>query len=177
MIAAALEHNGAEKVYIVGRRKEVLENAAREHSVRNTPPEIALGSISNIYPQKYGRIIPLVGEVTSKESLESIVAHIKSEVGYVNLLVNNAGIMGKPIHSGIPLPAPFVSKPGAENYGSVEDVQAHLWKDTVEDWDSVFRVNTTGAWFTSVAFLGLLAEGNRREVVEQTSQVRKTKGY
>lgn len=33
MIATALEHNGAERVYIVGRRKEVLENAAKEHSV------------------------------------------------------------------------------------------------------------------------------------------------
>lgn len=67
-----------------------------------------------------------------------------------------------------------MSKPGAENYKSVEDVQAYLWKDTMEDWDEVFRVNTTGAWFTSVAFLGLLAEGNRRKVVEQSSQVRKT---
>lgn len=35
MIATALEHNGAERVYIVGRRKEVLENAAKEHSVSN----------------------------------------------------------------------------------------------------------------------------------------------
>lgn len=38
MIATALEHNGAERVYIVGRRKEVLENAAKEHSVRNPFP-------------------------------------------------------------------------------------------------------------------------------------------
>lgn len=112
--------------------------------------------------------------MTSKESLESIVAHIKSEVGYINLLVNNAGVIGKSLHNGTPLPAPFVSKPGAENYKSVEDVQAYLWKDTMEDWDEVFRVNTTGAWFASVAFLGLLAEGNRRKVVEQSSQVRKT---
>lgn len=37
MIATALEHNGAERVYIVGRRKEVLENAAKEHSVRKNP--------------------------------------------------------------------------------------------------------------------------------------------
>lgn len=109
--------------------------------------------------------------MTTKESLESIVAHIKAEVGYINLLVNNAGIIGKSIHNGTPLPAPFVSKPGAENYKTVEDVQAYLWEDKMEDWDDVFRVNTTGAWFASVAFLGLLAEGNRREVVEQTSQV------
>lgn len=112
-----------------------------------------------------------MGEVTTKESLESIVAHIKAEVGYINLLVNNAGIIGKSLHNGTPLPAPFVSKPGAENYKTVEDVQAYLWEDTMEDWDDVFRVNTTGAWFASVAFLGLLAEGNKREVVEQTSQV------
>jgi len=33
LIAAALEHNSAEKVYIVGRRKEVLENAAKTNNV------------------------------------------------------------------------------------------------------------------------------------------------
>lgn len=103
-----------------------------------------------------------------------MVAHIKSEVGYINLLVNNAGIIGNYLHNATTLPAPFVSKPGAENYKSLEDVQAYLWKDSFENWDEVFRVNTTGAWFTSVAFLGLLDEGNKRGVVEQSSQVRKT---
>lgn len=32
MIVKALEENGA-KVYVVGRRKEVIENVAKEHSV------------------------------------------------------------------------------------------------------------------------------------------------
>lgn len=35
MIATALEQNGAERVYIIGRRKEILENAVKQHSVRN----------------------------------------------------------------------------------------------------------------------------------------------
>lgn len=64
-----------------------------------------------------------------------------------------------------------MSKPEAENYKTIEDVQAYLWRDTMENWDEIFRVNTTGAWFTSVAFLVLLAEGNKRKVVEQSSQV------
>lgn len=33
MMVKALEENGA-KVYIVGRRKEVLEKAAKQHAVR-----------------------------------------------------------------------------------------------------------------------------------------------
>src|ERR1700735_4077873 len=74
MMARALALNGANKVYIVGRRKEVLENASKSVSTNN--------------------IIPLVGDVTSKEALSSIVSHITSEVGYINLLVANSGILG-----------------------------------------------------------------------------------
>jgi len=33
MMARALEHNGAEKVYILGRRKDILENAAKTNNV------------------------------------------------------------------------------------------------------------------------------------------------
>ncbi|CUS12959.1 unnamed protein product [Tuber aestivum] len=176
MIATALEHNGATKVYIVGRRKEVLENAARVHS-------------------KHGNIIPIVGEVTSKESLEAIVKTVESEVGYVNLLVNNAGMCGRR-HNVLPAPPGLVSRPGAaEQYKNIEDVQKFLWEDSMEEWEGTFRgmsacdspwgrgsfvwlltqrskttVNVTGAWFASVAFLRLLDQGNKRGVVEQSSQ-------
>lgn len=37
MIATALEHNGAARVYIIGRREEVLEKAAKAHSARTIP--------------------------------------------------------------------------------------------------------------------------------------------
>ncbi|PWW80704.1 NAD(P)-binding protein [Tuber magnatum] len=152
MIAAALENNGATKVYIVGRRKEVLENAARVHS-------------------KHGNMIPILGDVTSKESLEAMVKTIESEVGYVNLLVNNAGT-GSWRHSVLPKPPGLESRPdAAEKYKSIEDVQKFLWEDSMEEWEDTFRVNVTGAWFASVAFLGLLDQGNKREVVEQTSQI------
>lgn len=65
----ALALNGAHKVYIVGRRKEVLEKAAQISS----------------------NIVPIVGDVTSKDSLKAIAAQVQSEVGYVNLLIANSG--------------------------------------------------------------------------------------
>ncbi|KAL8729882.1 MAG: hypothetical protein Q9166_004439 [cf. Caloplaca sp. 2 TL-2023] len=66
--------NGARKVYIVGRRKEVLEAAAKE--------------------SPHGNIVPLVGDVTLKDSLESIASHVEKDVGYVHVLIANSGIGG-----------------------------------------------------------------------------------
>lgn len=66
MMARALALNGAAKVYIVGRRKEILETAAKSVSTSN--------------------IIPLVADVTSKEALASIVSTITLEVGYINVV-------------------------------------------------------------------------------------------
>lgn len=67
MMTKALALNGAAKVYIVGRRKEPLEAAAKE--------------------SPHGNIIPLQGDVTSKDSLQSIVTHIEQDTGYINVLI------------------------------------------------------------------------------------------
>lgn len=84
MIAKALADAGAAKVYIVGRRVDVLQAAA---SAINKPTVI----------------VPLYCDVTSKISLESIVSVIESDAGFLNLVVCNAGIGGPQV------PAP---KPG-----------------------------------------------------------------
>jgi len=67
MMTKAFANNGAAKVYIVGRRREKLEEAAKTSS--------------------HGNIIPIVGDVTSKESLCEVAEQIKKDVGYVNLLI------------------------------------------------------------------------------------------
>ncbi|KAF1981553.1 short chain dehydrogenase/reductase family [Aulographum hederae CBS 113979] len=76
-MAKALAANGASKVYIIGRRKEILEAAAAQG-----PP---------------GTITPVQGDVTSKESLSDVVEVIKSETGHINLLIANSGIVGPPV--------------------------------------------------------------------------------
>ncbi|CAM1501879.1 Fc.00g038630.m01.CDS01 [Cosmosporella sp. VM-42] len=79
MMAKALARNGATKVYIAGRRLDVLQAAA-----------VSVGP----------NVIPVRCDVTCKTSLEEVVAFIEKEVGYLNLLVCNSGIGGpqvKPI--------------------------------------------------------------------------------
>ncbi|KAF8515281.1 hypothetical protein JB92DRAFT_2915209 [Gautieria morchelliformis] len=128
MMAAALEKNGA-TVYIVGRRKEVLEQAAKENTT-------------------HGRIIPLQGDVTSRESLLSMVSTIESQTGYINLLVNNSGVFG-----------PGVSYPTSTD--NIVDLQKRLWESPPELFQQTFEVNDTAIYFTTVAFLDLLAKGNK----------------
>ncbi|KAK7432167.1 hypothetical protein QQZ08_001112 [Neonectria magnoliae] len=74
IMARALALNGANEVYILGRRLEVLNTAVQEHS----------------------SLVPLQCDVTSKENLQAAVSRITDEVGYVNLVVANSGSIGPP---------------------------------------------------------------------------------
>ncbi|KAI2628568.1 NAD(P)-binding protein [Hypoxylon sp. NC1633] len=74
MITKALAANGASKVYILGRRLHVLQQAAAQSGSSN--------------------VIPVTCDVTSKESLQAAADQIQREVGHVNLLVCNSGIGG-----------------------------------------------------------------------------------
>jgi NAD(P)-dependent dehydrogenase (short-subunit alcohol dehydrogenase family) len=129
LMTKAFALNGAKKVYIVGRRKDKLEEAAKL-------------SPSNI--------VPLVGDVTSKESLVSIAETIKNDVGYVNLVCCNSGTMPKPV--GI--------KP-AET--TVAEYARKALELDPQDWNNTFATNTTSIAFTTFAFLELLDAGNKQQ--------------
>ncbi|CAN8103245.1 unnamed protein product [Discula destructiva] len=156
MIARALEHNGA-KVYILGRREEILKTAAKQNAL-------------------HGNIIPMVADVTDKASLDAAVAKISEETGYINLLVNNAGTLGR-VHNAISRPPPHKSLPKqftrdtGEDLSTVQDIRDFLWKDEYSDWDQVLRTNVSGVWFPSIAFLGLLDKGNEKGNIVQKSQI------
>ncbi|KAL8904452.1 MAG: hypothetical protein Q9207_003250 [Kuettlingeria erythrocarpa] len=139
MMAKALASNGASRVFIVGRRKETLQEAAKE--------------------SPHGNIIPLQGDVTSKDSLQSIVAQVERDVGYVNLLIANSGIGG-----------PQLSSP-LNPQSSVRDYQSALWSLDPEEYLKTFAVNVAAVHYTLVAFLHLLDAGNQKANVEQKSQV------
>ena len=103
--------------------------------------------------QRRGNMIALKGDITSKDSLKEIVSIIESQRGYINLLVNNSGIFG---------PWYTVPKPAAGE--SVKVLQEYLWnRATPEEFTNIFHVNVTGTWYTTIAFLHLLQEGNKAE--------------
>lgn len=75
MMAQAIAGAGAAKVYIAGRRLDVLESAARNIN----KPDV---------------VVPLTCDVTSQSSLTSLVSEVEKRSGYLNLLVCNSGIGG-----------------------------------------------------------------------------------
>lgn len=73
MMAEALAVNGASKVFILGRREDVLAKAAAKY------PEV---------------MVPVTCDISSKESLAAAAAQVATAAGYINLLIANSGIAG-----------------------------------------------------------------------------------
>ncbi|PKS05056.1 hypothetical protein jhhlp_008423 [Lomentospora prolificans] len=137
MIAKALVQNGASKVFISGRRSEILAQAAA-----------SLGPVAH----------PITFDVSSPESTASAVAEITSATGYLNLLVCNAGIGGPQV----PIPSDDIS---------LEDWASANLATGFGDYIKTFEINTVAVWYTAMAFLPLLGEGNKKGNVQQTSHI------
>lgn len=140
MCAQALAINGA-KVYIVGRTKEKLERTVQEHSK----------GIS-------GQLIPIVGDITKKSELERIVKEVESKEKCLCVLVNNAGISGT--DEGQQAKNASGGSEGKPEGGSAEALKKNLFEgdDSFDTWTDIYRTNVAAIYFTSVAFLPLLAK-------------------
>ncbi|CUA67901.1 hypothetical protein RSOLAG22IIIB_13562 [Rhizoctonia solani] len=140
MMAKGLAINGA-KVYIGGRRKDVLDKA-HNNIIRAT----------DIF---YG--IQL--DVTNKESIENAVKVISSNDGKLDILINNAGTA-----SGF---TSFFLDPASSEYKSAEVLGKGLFDwNSFEDWSNMFSVNTSSAFFVSMAFLGLIEKSSKERKAE-----------
>ncbi|KAJ5884785.1 hypothetical protein N7495_009295 [Penicillium taxi] len=133
MAAQALAVNGA-KVYITGRTKEKLERVAQLYSA-DIP----------------GEIIPITGDVTSKESIDNLVQTISEREKFLSILINNAGISS--------------TAQKTEQYDPKE-LRKSLFEGAgadMEEWDNVFRTNASQLFFMTTAFLPLLSQGSEQE--------------
>ncbi|EMC92966.1 hypothetical protein BAUCODRAFT_37877 [Baudoinia panamericana UAMH 10762] len=128
MMTKAFAENGAHKVYIIGRRREKLDETVKLN------PSV---------------IVPIVGDVTSKESLCEVAEQIEKDVGYINLLCCNSGTMPPPL--------------GADSSKmSIQDYRKKCLESKTEDWNQTYATNSASIFFTTMAFLELLDAGNKK---------------
>jgi NAD(P)-dependent dehydrogenase (short-subunit alcohol dehydrogenase family) len=128
MITQALAVNGA-KVYIVGRTEEKLDTVAREYNGNDID----------------GEIIPLQGDVSKKEDIIRLYDEVSKREKCLCILVNNAGIAGPTFEQEAQSP-----EEAKKNLFDPEDA-------TFGAWEKIFRVNVAQIYFTTTAFLPLLA--------------------
>jgi len=141
MAAQALDAHGAKAVYVVGRRKEKLEAAARS--------------------AKNGSIIPLPGDNTSQASLDAMAKQVESEQGYVNVVFANAGTMGVQYFGDLP----------KDRHPTIQEFKKAAWSHDIEEYSNTFKVNLAAPFYTALAFLELLDAGNKKGNLVQKSQI------
>ncbi|RXK36297.1 hypothetical protein M231_06433 [Tremella mesenterica] len=127
--ALGLAENGA-KVYITGRRADVVNAAAEKYS-----PKKGTGSI-----------VPVVGDMSSKEGVDALRAVLVKNEKYVNVLINNHAIqvIGLKFH---------------ETDGTAEGISAAVDAvESFEKWTEMYRINCASYFFTTMALLPLLAK-------------------
>lgn len=142
MQARGLRAAGA-KVYIVGRRQEVLEQTAKVHGSDDRP------------------LIPLSADISTKEGCLALAEDFSKHEQKLDILVSNAGVVG-PLNEGSnTADASGKNHPEhREQRLSIEEfAKKSLEENSPDDWDSLFRINVYATYFLSLAFLPLLSKG------------------
>ncbi|KAK0506715.1 short-chain dehydrogenase [Armillaria luteobubalina] len=131
MIAKTFAANGA-KVYITGRRSDVLEKAA--------------ATVTGVS----GSIVPLRMDVTDEDDVKAGAKRIEEVDGKLDILVNNAGYAGARDQSGSH-DQDFTAK----KYAAEDPFEP----ETIPNWTDLFTLNTIAPFFVVRAFQSLLVKG------------------
>ncbi|GAA6010878.1 hypothetical protein JCM10207_003972 [Rhodosporidiobolus poonsookiae] len=142
MQAQALAANGM-KVFITGRRAEVLDKAVKESG----PFESG------------GQLVALPMDVTNRESIVSGVKVVEKE-GYLSLLVNNAGI-AKGTNKNL-------SKAKAKG---IEEYSKEMLNVQEDMFELVYNTNVASPWFVTGAFLPLLSKAKAAQSPKEGGSV------
>ncbi|TLD34666.1 NAD(P)-binding protein [Venturia nashicola] len=142
MLAKALAHNKAKRVYIIGRRKEKLDEAVEQ-----------IG--------REGVVVPLVGDITDQQSLKKMADVVREREGYIDVLIPNAGKF-RFFSSSLRLGSLKLFLDLSADC-SIEEFVDLAWKTPMADFTDTYNVNITGVYYTILAFLALLDKGNKQE--------------
>ncbi|WWD07787.1 hypothetical protein V865_005891 [Kwoniella europaea PYCC6329] len=138
MMAEGFVTNGA-KVYITGRRGEVLDKTVKE----------LRGSCGG----KGGSIFSIQGDVSTKEGVKQIADLISGKEEKVDVLVNNAGAQ-KPWKNPI------------QDHNDPDAVERLVWEGVDDDdWNITNATNVNGVYFMTAALVPLLRRSDIRSVI------------
>ncbi|KAK9802019.1 hypothetical protein WJX73_002157 [Symbiochloris irregularis] len=116
-------------------------------AVRKPPLSEGLQSMQQAHGDRL-KVVSL--EATSAESVEAAAAEVGRDIGALDYIVNNAGIIGT----------------GELDFGVATEDQA---AEPLESIERCFSVNTLGPLLVTRAFLPLLLKGNKKTVVNISS--------
>lgn len=139
MQARALRDAGA-KVYVIGRRTDVMQNAVDSWNFAGI----------------------LEADVTKVDDIEKIVKEMEQKEGRVDIVIANAGKSG-PTHHGADTSFPTESNTpgkGLKQMSPEEYKKEILKTNTFENWNDLFEINTTHILFMAVSFLPLMAKAS-----------------
>ncbi|KAL9609771.1 MAG: hypothetical protein Q9167_005483 [Letrouitia subvulpina] len=88
------------------------------------------------------------GDITSQDQLKVMAERVKEEIGYLNLLIANAGMSGPMLES---------LKP---RY-TLSDFVELAWSSPMSEFNDTFGLNCTAVYYSILAFMELLDEGNQ----------------
>ncbi|KAL2010949.1 hypothetical protein VTN00DRAFT_3667 [Thermoascus crustaceus] len=133
MATQTLAANGA-RVYIIGRRQEVLNRVAERYSSK-------------------GQIFPIQGDISDTASIRAIAADLeKREEKGINILVNNSGVSPE-----------LKAKEESTQIDFTDPHAVGQWmvRDGVEAWRESYAGNVAAHHFLTAALLPLLRKGGQ----------------
>lgn len=119
------------RVYITGRRKEVLDNAARKHTPQPSSSPHLNGEIISLGPC----------DVTSKDDLQKLTSDLESREKYLSLVIAAAGVSGPK---------------GYPDTSDARQMKENLWGEDMAEWRDTYNTNVTSVFFSVVSLLPLL---------------------
>ncbi|WWD22570.1 hypothetical protein CI109_107063 [Kwoniella shandongensis] len=129
--------NGA-KVYITGRRADVLDNAVRELEA---------------FKANGGEVYSVQGDVSTKEGAKKIVDAVSERESVVDVLVNNAGAQ-RPWKNPI------------KDHNDPDAVEKLMWDGVDDDdWNVTHATNVNGVYFMTAGFIPLLRKSETKSVI------------
>ncbi|KAA1065622.1 hypothetical protein PGT21_005130 [Puccinia graminis f. sp. tritici] len=141
MMTRAMMANGARKVYIVGRRLDVLQTTANEFSSSSSSGK--------------GTIVPIQADLSKKSEVDGLRKKLEAEEKFIDLLINNSAI-GGPEFDG--------------NVQTVEEISSSMWSADEGAARALLETNILGYFYTSAGLLNLLGKSpNHPQIINISS--------